>query len=74
MTLNTSWQEVTQEEFFRVIGPQDVSPRLVPGRWPYTSLFKTPRGEVRGKVVDMVEDIETGGRLVTTYFLPCNTP
>lgn len=41
-------KEVTKDEFYRVIGPQNVTPYPT-GDWPYLSLFKTPSGEVRGK-------------------------
>lgn len=47
----SAWREVSKEEFFRVIGPQDVSPSIVSGKWPYTSNFVTRNRQVRGKCV-----------------------
>lgn len=44
-------KKVTQEVFWSVIGPQNVTPYPV-GDYPYTSTFKTPRGEIRGRIVD----------------------
>ena len=44
-----TWNEVPKDGFYRGIGKQNVHPHPV-GSWPYTSEFKTPSGEVRGKV------------------------
>jgi hypothetical protein len=63
----SEWEEVTKEAFFRGIGRQDVTPYPV-GPWPYTSLFKTPHGEVRGKIVDYIP--EDSGLTESRYFLP----
>jgi hypothetical protein len=38
---------VTRDEFFRVIGPQNVTP-YPKGQHPYTSEWKTQMGELRG--------------------------
>lgn len=64
---NERWQEVTKDEFFRVIGPKDVHPCPI-GNFPYTSLWKTPRGDVIAKSADHFHE---GTRIVsTTYMLP----
>ena len=46
----TQFREVSKDEFHAAIGGQNVHPQIV-GKWPYTSLFKTPYGEVWGKIV-----------------------
>ncbi len=38
---------VPRAEFFRAIGPQDVTP-IPRGKYPYSSHWRTPRGELRG--------------------------
>lgn len=43
--------EVTKEEFFAAIGPQDCHPRIE-GRWPYTSIFEKPDRREVGRIVD----------------------
>ena len=60
-------KEVTGEEFYHVIGPQNVTP-YAEGPWPYTSLFKTPSGEVRGKIVKHIPEGEA--LPVNRYMLP----
>ncbi len=65
---NFQWREVSTEEFYRVIGPQNVHPQSV-GPYPYTSIFKTPSGETKGKAVGYFPD---GSAIVATrYLLPC---
>lgn len=63
------WREVSKEDFYAEIGPQNVSP-TADGKWPYTSRFVTPRGDVRG----ICEDYLTEGYGLTEsrYFLPPN--
>jgi hypothetical protein len=61
------WAEVSKDEFFQVIGPQNVHPQPV-GVWPYSSLFKTPLGEVRGKIVGYLP--EDSGYPEDRYYLP----
>jgi hypothetical protein len=61
------WQEVSQQDFYRGIGPQNVHPLIV-GPWPYTSLFRAPSGEVRGKVVDFLP--EDSSLTESRYYLP----
>ena len=63
----SAWREVGQEEFYRVIGAQNVHPQPVEP-WPYTSLFRTPYGKVQGKAVDFIP--EDSGLTETKYFLP----
>ena len=45
-----TWNEVSKDKFYRGIGRQNVHPTIVNDRWPYTSEFKTPSGEVRGRI------------------------
>lgn len=66
-TTTPGWREVTKDEFYRAIGPQDVHPSPQ-GRWPYTSLFKTRAGVVRGKAEDYKP--EGSGLTKTRYWLP----
>ena len=44
-------KEVTKEEFFKVIGSQDVHPQPQAEDRYRTSLFKTANGTVKGKLV-----------------------
>ena len=61
------WREVTKEEFYSVIGPQNVHPR-VEGKFPYTSTFVTQSGYERGKAIDY---IQVGRAIIETrYLLP----
>jgi len=62
-------KQVTQSEFFAAINPQDVHPSIVPGPWPWASLWKTPAGAVRGKSVDYLAE-GTRYPILTHYFLP----
>lgn len=62
------WREVTKDEFYRVIGSQNVSASIVNDRWPYTSLFMTPDRQVRGKSVGYLPE---GSALeAKRYYLP----
>ena len=63
----SAWREVSEAEFYRVIGPQNVHPSPQ-GKWPYTSLFQTPNREVRGKTVGYLP--EGSGLEETQYLLP----
>lgn len=47
----TDWKEVSEDEFYAVIGPQNVHPRIVNGSYPYTSVFMTPSGQEKGKAI-----------------------
>lgn len=63
------WRLVTKDEFWAAIGNQNVTPRPV-GPWPYTSLFKTPAGQVRGKIEDYLPE---GSALTKSrYWLPAS--
>ena len=60
-------REVTMDEFYAVIGPQNVSPNPT-GPYPYTSLWRTPSGEIRGKTVGYIPD---GSALASKrFYLP----
>lgn len=60
-------REVSKDEFYRVMGPLNVTPSPT-GAWPYTSLFKTPRGNVVGKSVGYIP--EGSALSATRYYLP----
>ena len=47
----TQWREIPAEEFFDSVGSLNVHPQIQPGGYPYTSLWKTPMGQVKGKSV-----------------------
>lgn len=66
-TTEPGWREVTKEEFFRVIGPQNVHP-TPEGKYPYTSIYKTPSGRERGKSVGYIP--EGKGLPEHRYLLP----
>lgn len=66
---DTAWREVSKDEFFRVIGRQDVHPSIQPGKYPYTAIWQTPQRQSRGKSVGRIE----GGRELTAWYLPSNT-
>ena len=59
------YREVSKDEFFRAMN-QNVHPQPV-GPWPYTSLFKTPHGDVRGKIVDYMP--ENSGLPESRYYV-----
>jgi len=48
--------EVTRDEFYREIGPQNVTASIVNDRWPYTSVFRTPSREIRGMIVGFLPE------------------
>lgn len=60
-------KQVTREEFFAAIGPQNVHPCPV-GPYPYTSVFKTPAGHERGRIVETMQ--EGKAHPSAAYFLP----
>lgn len=43
-----SAKKVTYEEFYKIIGPMDVTVAVVGDRHPYKSVFKTRKGETVG--------------------------
>lgn len=45
-----AFKEVPKDEFYSVIGPQNVIYEIVNDRWPYKGVFTTPSGEIRGKL------------------------
>ena len=62
------WREVSEAEFYSTIGPQDVHPRILPGSWPWTSVYVTPHGIERGQVIDITT--AGGGTIRKIYKLP----
>lgn len=62
------WREVSEDEFYDAIGPQNVSPMIVRGSFPYTSVFVTPDGQQRGKAIDY--RTAGGGTIEKRYMLP----
>jgi len=64
--MNTDWVEVSRDLFYRIIGQQEVRPHVQPGKWPYTTIFRTPDNQDRGMTVDR----DMGGQTVSTYWLP----
>lgn len=59
-------KRVSKEEFYSTVGPLNVHPCPV-GNYPYTSLFKTPTREVKGKIV---ESLPEGKAIpVSEYFI-----
>lgn len=63
----SEWREVGEKEFFNAMGSQNVHPQAV-APWPYTSYFKNPYGDVRGKSVDFIP--EDSGLTECRYYLP----
>jgi len=66
----SAWLEVSKDEFFAAIGPQNVTPSIITGKWPYSSDYVTPMREVRGKSVGYLPE---GPALeAKRYYLPNN--
>lgn len=63
--IDDSFTEVERHEFYKLIGPLDVHPKII-GEFPYTSLFKNKNGAVKGIAVDS----KVNGLLITRYYLP----
>lgn len=62
-------KEVTQEEFYKVIGPQDVILETITP-FPYTTNFKLRYGGIVGKVVNSFTDgIHYRWPIVKKYYL-----
>ena len=59
--------EVTASVFWAAIGRLNVHPCPI-GNYPYTSVFETPSGQERGRIVDTGE-YNDDGTLVSFYFL-----
>lgn len=49
--IKEGWREVSKEEFAQKVFPLNVHPEIL-GIFPYSSLWKMPNGEVKGKIVD----------------------
>lgn len=62
------FKAVTRDAFFAVIKPLDVHPSPQ-GKYPYTCLWKSRAGYVRGKTVDYYTQGENG-LTSTLYCLP----
>ena len=62
------WREVSREKFWSIIGPMENITGEIIGNYPYTSIYKTLRGEERGKI----EDYYPEGKALTSkrYWLP----
>ncbi len=60
-------EEVTKEEFYRVIRELNALPEPT-GRYPYTYIFKTPEGIERGRAVGHI--LEGKGLVESRYYLP----
>lgn len=57
--------KVSEDEFFAAIGPQDCHPHILPGHFPYTSVFKSRYGNQEfGRIVG-----NTTGHGPDEYFL-----
>ena len=65
VTVWPHWHEVSKDEFFRRIGDMDVTPYPI-GDWPYTSHWKTRRGDVVAKTVDYLPE---GSALPKTRYI-----
>jgi hypothetical protein len=62
-------REVTREVFHQAVLTLNVHPSIV-GNWPYTSIFKTPSGQERGRIVEFYPDGMTAGIPEKRYLLP----
>jgi len=58
-------KKVTKDEFYNTVGQLDVAVSVV-GNYPYSCLFKTRSGEIKGKIVDVMQ--EGRGLPVSEYF------
>lgn len=59
-------RRVTKDEFYRGIGNRDAVPHILPGPYPYASVFKLRYGGSElGRIVGRTE----GGLTVNEYFL-----
>lgn len=60
-------RKVTKTEFFKAIGPQNAHP-TPEGKFPYTSVFRTPYRAVAGVIENVIPEGEAFPK--TTYHLP----
>jgi len=67
-TIGSAFAEVDKVKFYAVIGPQNVTPSIVTGSYPYTSEFRSPYRAVRGRTVGYMPDGE--GLAKYRYYLP----
>jgi hypothetical protein len=63
--MTIEWREISTEEFYATVGQPDVIPEIINQKYPYTSIWKTRQGVVKGKSVG----IENGGN---HYYIPKN--
>ena len=61
--------EVTREEFHKTVLTLNVHPQIV-GNWPYTSIFKTPSGQEKGRIELFYPEGRTAGLTESRYLLP----
>lgn len=47
-------KEVTRDEFYAAVGKQNVHPYIVSDKYPYTTEWKTPSGQLVGKIVPKI--------------------
>lgn len=59
-------RQVTREEFHKAVLTLNVHPQIV-GSWPYTSVFKTPTGEEKGRIEQFYP--EGSGLTENRYFI-----
>ena len=62
-------REVTKEVFHQEVLTLNVHPQIV-RNWPYTSIFKTPSGQERGRIELYFPDGRTAGLTESRYLLP----
>jgi hypothetical protein len=62
-----SEREVTRDEFWAEIFPQDVHPRIC-GSYPYTSVFMSRSGIEKGRIVEFYPRVD--GEPQKQYLLP----
>ena len=68
MEYTAQFREVNKADFYKAIGPQNVTVTIVNGVYQYTLEFTTPAREVRGRKVGYIPNGE--GLAKHQYFLP----
>jgi hypothetical protein len=48
--MHTNWKQVTKAEFYAVVGRMDVVPHILPGPFPYTTIFQNRAREPIGRI------------------------
>ena len=71
VTVGPHWHEVSKDELFRRIGSMDATPYPIVGNWPYTSQWKTRRGDVVAMTVDYLPE---GSALPKTRYIVWLSP